>query len=164
MTIFSPGQKKSIRSEVCCRRLVIFLCVVAMFLTGTSAGAVTGAYAICGLRPGTAVMAQTPEGTGGDVAWQAVSEALSRDIANIRMAIRYEKGNEVRLTQAREFGARQYRLLIWFLLLGISGGLLLLWRYEKERQRKQKELLSRSRMIVGYMRRADGKKNGIYTS
>lgn len=137
------------------------MCVVAMFLTGTSAGAVSGVSALYGLRRGTAVMAQTPEETGGNIAWQAVAETLSRDIANIRMAVRYEKGNEVRLTQAREFGARQYRLLIWFVLLGISGGLLLLWRYEEERQRKQKELLSRSRMIVGYMRRADGKKNGI---
>lgn len=135
-----------------------------MFLTGTLAGVVTVDYARCGLQQGTSVMAQTREETGGDVAWQAVTEVLSRDIANIRMAIRYEKGNEVRLTQAREFGARQYRLLIWFLLLGISGVLLLLWRYEKERQRKQKELLSRSRLIVEYMRRADGKKNGICTS
>lgn len=115
-----------------------------MLLTGTSARAVTGVHAICGLRQGNAVMAQTPEKTGGDVAWQAVTETLSRDIANIRMAVRYEKGNEVRLTQAREFGARQYRLLIWFLLLGISGGLLLLWRYEKERQRKAEGTLSRS--------------------
>lgn len=56
---------------------------------------------------------------------------------------------------------QQNRLLVWYVILAFLLLPGLLRQYFGSGRKKQRELVTRSRMIVIYMRKADGKKNGI---
>lgn len=58
---------------------------------------------------------------------------------------------------------QQIRLLLWYLMTGFILPVLFCQRFGGGRVR-QRELVSRSRMIVSYIRKADGKKNGLASS
>lgn len=59
---------------------------------------------------------------------------------------------------------QQSRLFTWYVILGFLLLPELLRQYFGGGRKKQRELVPRSRMIVTYMRKADGKKNGIASS
>lgn len=99
-----------------------------------------------------------------DVNYQMPMKRFTGEGWKVRTILRFDNIGSGRFLQVREMRTRQLRLFLWFVLLGMSGMLLLLWHYLGECQRTQKELIPISRMIVRYQRRADGKKNGIFTS
>lgn len=55
----------------------------------------------------------------------------------------------------------QIRLLVWYLIAGFLVLPELLYQCYGDGRRLQRELIPRSRMIVNYIKRADGKKNGL---
>lgn len=59
---------------------------------------------------------------------------------------------------------QQNRLFVWYVILAFLLLPELLLQFFGSGRKRQRELISRSRMIVNYMRKADGKKNGIASS
>lgn len=56
---------------------------------------------------------------------------------------------------------QQIRLFVWYIITGFLLLAGLFYQYYGSGRIIQRELVPRSRMIVSYIRRADGKKNGI---
>ena len=56
---------------------------------------------------------------------------------------------------------QQIRLFVWYMITGFLLLAGLFYQYYGSGRIRQRELVPRSRMIVSYIRRADGKKNGI---
>ena len=156
MMRFLQRQRKSIRSGEFFKCHLCLLLIAAMLVAAALPNGVresgpldsvkrmgqTGGQEFCPDRKQTGTMVAAPNEERPEV------EAAGREL---KSAYRYRN-------------VQQLRLLVWLLecdLAGLLGALFLLAGRERG---QQWELIPSGRRIVAYIRRADGKKNGLVSS
>ena len=113
----------------------------------------TGGQEFCPDRKqtGTMVAAPNEERPEVEAAGRELSEAHVIETLRQKSAYRYRN-------------VQQLRLLVWLLECGLAGLLGALFLLAGRERGQQWELIPSGRRIVAYIRRADGKKNGLVSS
>lgn len=113
----------------------------------------TGGQEFCPDRKQTGTMVASPNEERPEVeaAGRELSEAHVIETLRQKSAYRYRN-------------VQQLRLLVWLLECGLAGLLGALFLLAGRERGQQWELIPSGRRIVAYIRRADGKKNGLVSS
>lgn len=164
MMRYLPRRRKSIRFEACSKRcgclLLAVMLLLSVLLPGESVrevqknqpqGTVWEKYPVQFEAENTSVIA-APMYRRADV------QVTGREISGVRSAESIESR-----TNYKYRNLQQFRLLMWCLAAACIAAVRL-YSFGTARRRRQWELIPRSRMIVAYICRADGKKNGLVSS
>lgn len=167
MMRFLQRQKKSIRSGEFFKCHLCLLLIAAMLVAAALPNGVresgpldsvkwmgqTGGQEFCPDRKqtGTMVAAPNEERPEVEAAGRELSEAHVIETLRQKSAYRYRN-------------VQQLRLLMWLLECGLAGLLGALFLLAGRERGQQWELIPSGRRIVAYIRRADGKKNGLVSS
>lgn len=160
-------QRKSIRSGEFFKCHLCLLLIAAMLVAAALPNGVresgpldsvkrmgqTGGQEFCPDRKqtGTMVAAPNEERPEVEAAGRELSEAHVIETLRQKSAYRYRN-------------VQQLRLLVWLLECGLAGLLGALFLLAGRERGQQWELIPSGRRIVAYIRRADGKKNGLVSS
>lgn len=167
MMRFLQRQRKSIRSGEFFKCHLCLLLIAAMLVAAALPNGVresgpldsvkrmgqTGGQEFCPDRKqtGTMVAAPNEERPEVEAAGRELSEAHVIETLRQKSAYRYRN-------------VQQLRLLVWLLECGLAGLLGALFLLAGRERGQQWELIPSGRRIVAYIRRADGKKNGLVSS
>ena len=154
MMRFLQRQRKSIRSGEffkChfCLLLIAAMLVVALPNGVRESGALDSAKRTG--QTGAMVAAPNEERPEVEAAGRELSEAHVIETLEQKSACRYRN-------------IQQLRVLVWLLECGLAGLLGALFLLAGRERGQQWELIPSGRRIVAYIRRADGKKNGLVSS
>lgn len=166
MMRFLQKQRKSIRSGEffkchLCHLLIAAMLVAALPNGVRESGALdsvkrmgqTGGqeYCVGSKQTGAMVAAPNEERPEVEAAVRELSEAHVIETLEQKSACRYRN-------------VQQLRVLVWLLECGLAGLLGALFLLAGRERGQQWELIPSGRKIVAYIRRADGKKNGLVSS
>ena len=167
MMRFLQRQRKSIRSGEFFKCHLCLLLIAAMLVAAALPNGVresgpldsvkrmgqTGGQEFCPDRKQTGTMVASPNEERPEVeaAGRELSEAHVIETLRQKSAYRYRN-------------VQQLRLLVWLLECGLAGLLGALFLLAGRERGQQWELIPSGRRIVAYIRRADGKKNGLVSS
>ena len=154
MMRFLQRQRKSIRSGEFFKCHLCLLLIAAMLVADSvKRMGQTGGQEFCPDRKqtGTMVAAPNEERPEVEAAGRELSEAHVIETLRQKSAYRYRN-------------VQQLRLLVWLLECGLAGLLGALFLLAGRERGQQWELIPSGRRIVAYIRRADGKKNGLVSS
>lgn len=167
MMRFLQRQRKSIRSGEFFKCHLCLLLIAAMLVAAALPNGVresgpldsvkrmgqTGGQEFCPDRKQTGTMVASPNEERPEVeaAGRELSEAHVIETLRQKSAYRYRN-------------VQQLRLLMWLLECGLAGLLGALFLLAGRERGQQWELIPSGRRIVAYIRRADGKKNGLVSS
>ena len=156
MMRFLQRQRKSIRSGEffkchLCLLLIAAMLVAAALPNGVRESGPLDSVKRMGQQTGTMVAAPNEERPEVEAAGRELSEAHVIETLRQKSAYRYRN-------------VQQLRLLVWLLECGLAGLLGALFLLAGRERGQQWELIPSGRRIVAYIRRADGKKNGLVSS
>ena len=164
MMRFLQRQRKSIRSGeffkcLLCLMLIAAMLVVVVLPNGAKEfgfpdnakqmGKPGGQGYCLGSQP-TGTMVSTPTEERSEV------ETTGRELSGVHVVETLEQKSAYRYRNVQ-----QLRLLMWYLECGLAGLLGVLFLLGGRERGRQWELIPSGRRIVAYIRRADGKKNGL---
>ena len=167
MMRFLQRQRKSIRSGEFFKCRLCLLLIAAMLVAAALPNGVresgpldsvkrmgqTGGQEFCPDRKQTGAMVAAPNEERPEVEAAGRERSEAHVIETLRQKSAYRYRN-----------VQQLRLLVWLLECGLAGLLGALFLLAGRERGQQWELIPSGRRIVAYIRRADGKKNGLVSS